>query len=180
MDECIAWSTVGKNDWMDELLSRLGRGNFDIRSRLKNRELAPDQQRVENLNLRCIKYYFFSVDHWLWPVLTSWASLAPKLKRALIPETSYQNCNINSWSNYTAILYFQLFLKGPIGPSDIKETRTGTQKASWPTFCYSLQILPRSPMTWFPTFWHICFRQPFPTGRINAKNCALIGKMHCW
>ena len=58
MDECIAWSTVGKNDWMDELLSRLGRGNFDIRSRLKNRELAPDQQRVENFNLRCIKYYF--------------------------------------------------------------------------------------------------------------------------
>ena len=45
MDECIAWSTVGKNDWMDELLSRLGRGNFDIRSRLKNRELAPDQKR---------------------------------------------------------------------------------------------------------------------------------------
>ena len=50
MDECIAWSTVGKNDWMDELLSRLGRGNFDIRSRLKNRELAPDQERVKNLD----------------------------------------------------------------------------------------------------------------------------------
>ena len=57
MDECIAWSTVGKNDWMDELLSRLGRGNFDIRSRLKNRELAPDQERVKNVNLRCIKYH---------------------------------------------------------------------------------------------------------------------------
>ena len=37
----------------------------------------------------------------LWLVLTSWASLAPKLKRALIPATSFQNMQTDAIRNLT-------------------------------------------------------------------------------
>ena len=150
MDECIAWSTVGKNDWMDELLSRLGRGNFDIRSRLKNRELAPDQERVENLNLRCIKYYFCC---WSLTVVCSHllGKFGSKVEACAHPWNKLSELQHKQLVKLYGHLIFSI-IKGPIGPSDIEETRTDTQKASRPTFCYSLQILPRSPWHDFPPF----------------------------